>query len=328
MKLETKKWILIGKNSKKIILEKLVEYSFTIVIVFIVGLFSLFVGSTSSVPYAFLIAGFGLLSVGLLGCILYHLDIRKELFSIERELIKRDGEINKYRDIIPSDVETPIIESIYEFDSESLEDHKFKYIATRYFKNNMVDEKYERYKYEISSDEEVPNISDMYLEIDGVKKEINPDLSKAKKTVECYEKELCKGGSAHILLKKKSFYIYLNVPPQKTRKFSISYRNPSLKNIFDGNIEYVQISINRITDRVSLNVKITGDALNKYRLQSSNGPCNYLVYDGSEERMRLTEKKLTEKQMEPIFYDDNIIWNIDRPVIGYKYRLYFRFEER
>jgi len=44
--------------------------------------------------------------------------------------------------------------------------------------------------------------------------------------------------------------------------------------------------------------------------------------------MKLTETEIRDKEMEPYFTDNHIIWRVKNPKISYKYKLYFSLEKR
>lgn len=218
------------------------------------------------------------------------------------------------------------------FDDVTFSDKKSEVKIYRKLYNNMTvyNEVYDRYKIMIKSSQDVPHLEEITFTKDKKiieLRDIPEDITNPMRCVEIDCKKLngCEINIEDPVRKNVEFFVPLHLKAGKTCDFEISYRTKAYEKARIGQIDFTQMQINRITNHLQIEMNLTGEMKEKYKLS----PCyekdgtrlSHKIFDASSERMRRTESQLKEQ---PIYDDDNAIWKIENPKIGYSYRMYFK----
>ncbi len=193
--------------------------------------------------------------------------------------------------------------------------------------NNMIvsNEIYDRFKVKISSKTDVPHIEEITVKIEDKTIALNELDHEIVNPIRCFEIDSNDVDLSDPLKKIIEFFVPLHLEAGKTCEFELIYPTKAYKNALEGNEDFVQLQVNRITEKLILEVILDGEMDNKFRLT----PCvdidgrrlTHKIYDASFERMKRTESNLKEL---PKYNENNVLWIIKRPKIGYHYRMYFR----
>ena len=198
--------------------------------------------------------------------------------------------------------------------------------------NNMTisNEIYDRYKIIIKSHTDVPNLDDITLIMANKimeLSELDQDITQPMRCLEIDSDEANNGelNISEPIRKTVEFFVPLHLKAGKTCNFELSYRTKAYKNALCGKEDHIQMPVNRITNQLSIEVILKGEMKKRFKVS----PCveidgsrlSHKIFDASLERMKRTESQL---KTQPEYKDDNAIWEIRNPKIGYSYRLYFR----
>lgn len=219
------------------------------------------------------------------------------------------------------------------FDDATFSDNEAEVKLFRKLFNNMTtsNETYDRYKVIIKSGEDVPHLDDITLTRN--KKDIK--LSKLDKKISqpmrCLEIDSSTINGSEIseiiepIRKNVEFFVPLHIKSGKTCNFEVKYRTKAYENAIHGLEDFTQVTVNRITNQLIINILLEGEMKNKFKVahcaEEDGTVLSYKIFDASEERMKKTESQITEP---PKYKGSKAIWEIKNPKIGYRYRMYFR----
>jgi len=217
------------------------------------------------------------------------------------------------------------------FDDATFANNEAESSVFRRLYNNMLDsnEIYDRYKIIISSKEDVPNLDQITLIKDGQIQELSSldkEITKSRRYLEIDSDEL---NLANPLQKTVEFFIPLHLEAGKTCDFTIRYQTKAYKNAILGKEDYIQETVNRITDKLTIEIILNGEMENKFTVnpcieKKDGSTLSYQIFDASSERMKKTESQLKENKMLPKYKGNKGIWIINSPKVGYQYRMYFK----
>lgn len=198
--------------------------------------------------------------------------------------------------------------------------------------NNMLtsDEIYDRYKIIIKSHTDVPNLDDITLIMANKimeLSELDQDITQPMRYLEIDSDEVNNGelNISEPRRKTVEFFVPLHLKAGKTCNFELSYRTNAYKNALCGTEDSIQMPVNRITNQLSIEVILKGQMKKRFKVspcvEEDGSRLSHKIFDASLERMKRTESQLETK---PEYKNDNAIWEVRNPKIGYTYRLYFR----
>ena len=193
--------------------------------------------------------------------------------------------------------------------------------------NNMIvsNEIYDRFKVKISSKTDVPHIEEITVKRGDKTIALNKLDSDTVNPIRCFEIDSNDVDLSDPLKKKIEFYVPLHLKAGKTCEFELIYPSKAYKNALEGNEDFVQLQVNRITEVLIFEVILNGEMEKEFRLtacvDTDGTRLTHKIFDASLERMKRTESTLKER---PKYYANNVLWKIERPKIGYNYRMYFR----
>jgi len=129
---------------------------------------------------------------------------------------------------------------------------------------------------------------------------------------------------------KKSFKLPINVEHDDTCDFSLEYRTFAYSSALNGKKDSFSFTVNRYTERLIIRVILT-ENMTKRELSYPEGTDDqgndyrFEIRDAAEERMIDTEVKIKKFKETPKFKNKNreLVWKINEPKIGYRYKLYF-----
>lgn len=244
------------------------------------------------------------------------------------ELHKVDENFRKLESI-PNDATMLNLEKRIIFDSQTNADQT-AYIEAHETLHNNMDTEYNLFEIKISSSVFVPNFEDITIDKNGEPLKLRRDVVKPKLIEEC---RVINGSSTTTSVTKK-FSLPLHIEPKETCNFHVSYRSKAFQKAVEGGTDWYQYEVKRFTERLLVEIQLQDGARKTFSLK----PCDELegdgqqkifqVFDGSSERMKTTEAALKKIKAVPQFKQDKMIWILNSPKIGYKYRVYFRLVKR
>lgn len=128
------------------------------------------------------------------------------------------------------------------------------------------------------------------------------------------------------------FRIPIKLLPNETKTVKIQYRTKTFNKIFENAVEWMQIQINTITEKIHMEIQLNEEMKNLYNLiepeelREDRTKYDMEIRDFSEQRMWISEDELKKESIKPVFKNDKIYWTVYRPKIGYKYRLFFKLK--
>lgn len=256
----------------------------------------------------FILASFGLLFI-------YSIDFYKDYEKI----------IQSER--VPMDAILKIEDKKVIFDDVTFAENDSEIRFLRKLYNNMTksNEIYGRFKIIIKSHDEVPRLEDITLTRGNKIIELNNLDQDITQPIRCLEIDSNEMNISEPVKKYVEFFVPLHLKAGKTCNFEISYRTKAYENALKGKTDYIQIPVSRITNLLRIEIILKGEMKNKYKvsmcIDTDGSRLSHKIFDASLERMKRTESQLKEK---PIYINDNAIWEIENPKIGYNYRMYFR----
>ncbi len=126
----------------------------------------------------------------------------------------------------------------------------------------------------------------------------------------------------------------VHAPPQETRDIRIKYHAKAFEFALRGDIDWVQVTINAVTEKLRIRAKLEGELKKTHIITSPIRPdatgdiLDIEVRDFSDERMWSSEMMYKNQKVMPIWKDNLMEWVIYRPKIGYKYRIYFTIKSK
>lgn len=217
------------------------------------------------------------------------------------------------------------------FDDATFSEDEAEVKIQRKLYNNMTESKeiYDRYKVIISSRDDVPQMEDITLTIGDEILELNTIDQAITKPIRCFEIDSNELDLSNPFRKKMEFFIPLHLKAGKTCEFKIGYLTKAYKKALQGKDDYTTMHVNRITDELVIEVILRGEMKDNYIVSPSveidGSTLTHKIFDASHERMKRTELQLKEK---PVYREDFAIWTINKPKIGYRYRMYFKLLQK
>lgn len=252
------------------------------------------------------------LSLIILLVLLYTKDFIKQL-----DVLKLD-------DCISQDVTILDYQKIIWFDSRSRELGAVVE-ETREIRNNMTLD-YNRYRFRNSTDVPLPSFNEFEFYRDNIRM----NYSEADLNFHCgpdmdYEDSLNN---------KFEFKFPIQAQPFETRNIRVKYRIKAFEPALNGEIDWVEIQINAITERLQIGVRLQGEISDNFFITEPVSPgtdgskLDIEIRDFSGERMWNTEQKYKSQHIIPRYKKDTMNWIIYRPKIGCLYRVYFTIKPK
>jgi len=244
----------------------------------------------------------------------------------------------RYKNTIPLEITQIRFQRKVIFDNTSLDGKTAHTESNRILKNNMVDENYNDFRMELTSDVHVPILGEIDVTINGIPHPLNHRSVNVKYCQTCELKENFCHPEIHDATPKNtqvSFTVPFDIKPSETKTLRVSYNTEAYTPALQGNTDFISLECNRLTDELLIEVYLTDEMKERsniekseYRDSKRGGYLEFTVIDGSEERMITTEKELADKKYTPYWERDCVVWRVPHPKIGYKYKLYFRILPR
>lgn len=219
------------------------------------------------------------------------------------------------------------------FDDATFSGNGSEVHAYRKLYNNMKDsnETYDFFKWELISNDDVPNLNDITVSIDGNQSkllDLDSESTKPERSLvyKCDDSDSCNLDLSEPIEKRIVFFIPLNLKPNCSCAFDVSYRTKAYEPAYNGESDYIQERITRITDELLIHVKLEGTMKIEYNIvpaidSKDSTIMKFKIFDASSERMTRTEMVL---ENQPEYNDISASWAIKNPKIGYQYRMYFK----
>jgi hypothetical protein len=218
------------------------------------------------------------------------------------------------------------------FDSNSLTTGECASNTFRILRNNMEEDAiYNDFKVEYSSNDSVPTINQIRAFVQ--KEEV--DLSKVtpKTSINCESDgtftEIQSTKSTEI-----SFDIPVGIESGKEKSLRVIFNTDAFKKAISGKKDSFTLNCARITEKLIFEVSLKGDIKKTHRLSKCDekdprrgGPLEFIVEDGSDQRMISSEIELRKKKHTPSWGKCLITWQIPNPKVNYNYTLYFTIKE-
>lgn len=219
------------------------------------------------------------------------------------------------------------------FDDATFTDNEAEVKVFRKLLNNMTitNETYDRYKVIIKSKDDVPHLDDINLTRNKRKIGLNKLDKKITQPMRCLEIDSNEINGSEVseiiepIRKNVEFFVPLYLKSGKTCNFEVSYRTKAYENAIEGQEDFTQMQVNRITNQLIIKIILEGEMKKKFKVahcvEEDGTVLSYKIFDASDERMKKTESQIIEP---PEYEGSKAIWEIKNPKIGYRYRMYFR----
>jgi len=129
------------------------------------------------------------------------------------------------------------------------------------------------------------------------------------------------------------FKFPIHMRPKKIHQACFEYRTKAYSEALNSKLDYVQVTINSITERLCLKILLKGEISKNRKLieptETYDDGSQYLieVKDKSGQRMWTSDNYILDN-FRPRFRDNLVEWKIYRPKVGYSYKLYFMLTDK
>jgi hypothetical protein len=136
------------------------------------------------------------------------------------------------------------------------------------------------------------------------------------------------------LNKKIDFKFPVHAPPHETRDIKVKYPIKAFDAAINGDPDWVQITINAVTERARISVQLEGTLRGTHIVapplppNSRGEEQDIEIRDFSDERMWNSELMYKHENIKPKWGNHYMEWVIYRPKIGYKYRVHFTIKPK
>jgi hypothetical protein len=260
------------------------------------------------------------------------------------EYVKFIDRIDRYRllDFIANDTIITNLQKKIIFDDDScnltdyrdvdgnlLKYHTAKCVNVRTLKNNMK-VMYSSFKPLISSSIHAPDIKEIKILVN--KKELK--LSKEKSNFEHEVSRTIRPNGKTTTNFCSRFDIPIDLKPKDYYEFEFSYKTPAYHKAVIGELDCFTLEISQYTEKFTIDIDLIGEMKKQYKLLTSDihDICtgrllDFEITDISGQRMINAEKELIDSKLVPRFNPKRAYWVVEKPKVGYKYTLYFKFEQ-
>jgi len=235
-------------------------------------------------------------------------------------------------DRIPYDIVQPILQKKLTFNDESLKTKKCISETFRVLKNNMEEDAiYNDFKVEYSSKDSVPSLDVIraFVQKEEVDlKKINPQTCALCETDGTFSR-LTSTKNTEI-----SFDIPVGIESGQEKSLRVVFESDAFKKALSGKKDSLTLNCARITEKIIFEIHLVGAIQRTHHLSKCDdkdvrrgGPLEFIIEDGSDQRMITAEIELRKKKHVPSWKDCVIIWHIPNPKVNYNYTLYFTIKE-
>jgi len=239
----------------------------------------------------------------------------------------------RYKDTIPVELTQVLFERKIIFDNKSLGLETAWTESHRLLKNNMPSTNYSDFTVEYISDTDVPDLKNLVVTIDGHGFELTKEKVNAQYCATCKIDQNFNPADLHpsnLTEKQLNFTIPIDIAPSEQKSLRIMFESKAYTQALHQKTDYVSLRCTRLTDEMSFVLLLTEGMRENYYITKSDvrdqrrgGYMEFAIIDASKERMITAEKELIDTQHVPIWENDNVIWRIPHPKLGYDYKLYF-----
>ncbi len=235
-------------------------------------------------------------------------------------------------DRIPYEIVQPILQKKLIFNSESLRTKECTSETFRVLRNNMEEDAvYNDFKVEYSSKDSVPSLDAIRAFVQ--KEEV--DLKKISPQT-CI---ICESDGTFAKVKSTknteiSFDIPVGIESGKEKSLRVVFQSDAFKKALSGKKDSITLNCARITEKIIFEIHLTGTIRKTHHLSKCDekdvrrgGPLEFIIEDGSEQRMITSEIELRKKKHVPSWGKCVIIWQIPNPKVNYYYTLFFTIKE-
>jgi len=236
-------------------------------------------------------------------------------------------------DRIPYDVIQPILQKKLVFDESSLTTGQCQSETFRILKNNMEEDSvYNDFKVDYSSEDRVPTLDIIraFVQKEEVDlKKISPQTCMLCETDGHFTK------TTSTKYTQISFDVPVGIEAGQEKSIRVVFASDAFKKALSGNKDSLTLNCARITEKIIFEIRLSGDIQKTHCLSKCDekdprrgGPLEFVIEDGSNQRMTNAEIELRKKKSIPSWKENIIIWDIPTPKVNYYYRLYFTIKEK
>lgn len=235
-------------------------------------------------------------------------------------------------DRIPYEIVQPILRKKLIFNSESLITKKCSSETFRVLKNNMEEDAvYNDFKIEYTSNDHVPKLNDITAYVDNDKvdlRRVSPQTCATYRMDETFSKTISTKYT------EISFDVPVGIESGKERSLKVQFISEAFRKALTGQKDSLTLNCARITEKIIFEIRLDGIIQRSHRLSKCDekderrgGPLEFVIEDGSNQRMVTSEIELRKKKDVPLWADHKILWQIPNPKVNYNYTLYFTIKE-
>jgi hypothetical protein len=253
-----------------------------------------------------------------------------ELFKLSSNL---EHSTNYYRQLlcdkgsVAQDVTLKTLTKRVIFDKSSIEQTGNCETNIEWVIQNNMTEEYNKLYFFVQSHVYVPPFEDFKFFRSDMSRNVSIDKISTK--FEHIEHSAGEPGSTDRRITKveDNMYLPVQIPPNETRTIKLVYRTGAYKPAFLGERDHLQVKINRVTEKLLIEIILDNDAKKVFKIVEVEQPRSdsleryeFEIQDESRVRMKNSESQLNGK---PSFQKDKLVWEIFNPKIGYSYKVYF-----
>jgi hypothetical protein len=235
-------------------------------------------------------------------------------------------------DRIPYDMVQPLLQKKLSFTSKSLETGICQSETFRLLKNNMDEDSiYNDFKVEYESKDHVPTLDCIRAFVNKEEvdlKKINPQTCMLCETDKNYTKPT---STKYTTI---SFDIPVGIEAGQEKSLKVVFQTEAFKKALSGGKDSITLNCARITEKLIFEIRISEDLQKTHYLSKCvekdvrrGGPLEFIIEDGSNQRMTNAEIELRKKKNVPSWKTNIILWDIPNPKVNYNYTLYFTILE-